>query len=119
MHRRDFLDPRHALGAAGPVLAALESDAAPDSGDVVLLRLGWRAMATRFEIAVPSDTPLACEAGREAFEWLDVLEQQLTVYRDSSEVSRLNANAGRRSVRVESRLFELLLEARRLWQGTD
>ena len=45
---------------------------------------------------------------------LDELEDQLTVYREHSEVCRLNRLAGRRAVRVEARLFGLLQVARQI-----
>jgi thiamine biosynthesis lipoprotein len=71
-------------------------------------------MATTFEIVLPFDTPNALEAGRGAFELLDDLEEQLTVYRQTSEVSRINRLAPRQAVRVESRLFDLLARADQL-----
>ncbi len=112
MHRRDFLHPRHVASAAGQVLGALDELSPraeqPAPGEVALIRLGWQAMATRFEILLPFDTPDACAAGQDAFELLDALEDQLTVYREHSEVCRLNRLAGKRAVRVEARLFGLL-----------
>jgi thiamine biosynthesis lipoprotein len=122
MHRRNFLDPRHAALAAAPLLGAALDDGAPpaDSADeVALLRLGSRAMATTFEVVVPFDTPAAQEAGREAFDLLAALEEQMTVYRDTSEVSRLNRLAWRRAVRVESRLFDLLTLAARIHAASE
>src|SRR5262249_44596156 len=83
MNRRDFLHPRQLTGAAGQVLGAaseLQSAVAAEvPEEVALLRLGWRAMATRFEILVPFDTPGADAAGQAAFTLLDALEDQLTV----------------------------------------
>jgi thiamine biosynthesis lipoprotein len=122
MHRRDFLHPRHVAQAAGQVLGALE-ELAPDSGpsgadEIALVRLGWRAMATRYEILLPFDTDGACAAGRAAFELLDELEDQLSVYREHSEVCRINRLASRRAVRVESRLFALLRLAREISSET-
>ncbi|MEE2825364.1 MAG: FAD:protein FMN transferase [Planctomycetota bacterium] len=55
----------------------------------------------------------------DAFGLIDELEEQLTVYRDSSEVSHLNRNASKDWVPVESGLFALLqrgLEVSR-WTG--
>ena len=62
-------------------------------------------MATRFEIAIPYGTPHAQPAAEAALDLIDELEEQMTVYRDTSEVSRLNA-AGRAV--LEPPLFELL-----------
>jgi thiamine biosynthesis lipoprotein len=126
MNRRDFLHPRHLAGAAGHVLGAAaelqslpepQAPAAPE--EIALLRLRWRAMATGWEIVVPFDTPGAVAAGQSAFELLDELEDQLTVYRDTSEVCRLNRLAPSRSVRVEAGLFGLLELAARLTAQTD
>jgi thiamine biosynthesis lipoprotein len=118
MRRRDFLHPRHVARAAGQVLGALDelSPGAEDAvaGDLALIRLGWRAMATGYEILLPFDTPDACAAGQAAFELLDELEDQLSVYRDHSEVCRINRLAGKRAVRVEARLFGLLELARQV-----
>jgi thiamine biosynthesis lipoprotein len=112
MRRRDFLHPRHVAQAAGQVLGALD-ELSPVStpaaaGEVALVRLGWRAMATQYEVLLPFDTPSACAAGQDAFELLDELEDQLSVYREHSEVCRINRLASRRAVRVEARLFALL-----------
>ncbi len=120
MNRRKFLDPRQVASAAGPFVgAALDEGAAPPPEEIALLRLGWRAMATTFEIVVPFETPAAQPAGKDAFELLDALEEQMTVYRDTSEVSRLNRLAWQRPVRVESRLFDLLALAARIHAGSD
>jgi thiamine biosynthesis lipoprotein len=114
MNRRDFLRSRRLAQTAGHVLGALhelETSAPPAAeipDEIAVLRLGRRAMATTFEVVLPFGTPNATEAAGEAFELLDRLEDQLTVYRETSEVSRLNALAWRKAVRVESGLFGLL-----------
>jgi thiamine biosynthesis lipoprotein len=121
MNRRDFLQPRRLAQTAGQVLGALEGFAdnfTPSSDDALLLHLRRRAMATHFEIILPFGTPAAVEMGEEAFELLDALEEQMTVYRESSEVSRLNRRAFGGPVRVESRLFGLLELAARIHQET-
>jgi thiamine biosynthesis lipoprotein len=122
MQRRDFLDPRHLVTAAAPLLGPALEDVAPSAEpceEIALLRLGWRAMATTFEIVLPFETPLAMQAGNEAFALLDALEEQLTVYRDSSEMCKLNRLAWRRAVRVEAGLFALLEQAARIHQESD
>jgi thiamine biosynthesis lipoprotein len=113
MDRRTFLDPRHLthsagqlLGAADAVVEALDPPDAPL--DQPLLHLGWRAMATQWEIILPLSTPDATDAGQAAFALLDEIEARLTVYRPSSEVSRLNAAASFADVEVSAELFDLL-----------
>lgn len=122
MDRRDFLRPRHLAQAAGQVLGAADevlSAESPAVDEVALLRLGWWAMATRFELLVPYGTADAVPAAQEAFELLDALEDQLTVYRDHSEVSRLNRTACHRPVRIEARLFGLLQLAAAIHGASD
>src|SRR5882672_6855974 len=83
-----------------------EPDAPP--GEFSLVRCSRRAMATTFEVAIPVGAhrdPVA--AAEDALNLIDALEDQMTVFRDNSEVSRLNANAARDFVEVEPKLFEL------------
>jgi thiamine biosynthesis lipoprotein len=118
MNRRDFLDPRHIAHTAGQVLGALEElrSAATDDPpeEIAVVKLARRAMATSFEIILPFGTPDVRATGQAAFDLLDALEDQLTVYRDTSEVSRLNRLAATRPIPVEEGLFGLLELARRI-----
>jgi thiamine biosynthesis lipoprotein len=119
MHRRDFLRPRHLAQTAGQVLGAIDElgsalqDQAP-AEEFVVVRLSRRAMATSFEIVLPFGTPDVRALGDLAFGLLDELEAQLTVYRETSEVSRVNRLAAARPVPVEAGLFELLELASRI-----
>src|SRR5947209_12636994 len=129
MNRRDLFRLRHLAHAAGQVLGAvdeLRSPASPaqtptpvTSPEVTLLTFSRRAMATTFELLVPFGTSSASEAAAAALDEVDRLEDQLTVYRDSSEVSGLNRRAGQRPVPVEEGLFGLLTLAARLHQETE
>jgi len=65
-------------------------------------------MATTFEVLLPFGQAHNQLAAEEALDCIDDLEDQLSVYRDDSEVSRLNAMAVAGPVEVEPRLFELL-----------
>jgi thiamine biosynthesis lipoprotein len=128
MHRRDFLHPRHLAQSAGQVLGALDelnpltesppAEPAPPP-EVLLLRLRRQAMATSFEIVLPFGSPTATEMGEAAFDLLDALEEQMTVYRDHSEVSQINQQAAHGPVVVEERLFGLLQLAARITAETD
>jgi thiamine biosynthesis lipoprotein len=122
MHRRDFLHPRHLATTAGHVLGALDvlPEPTPDATDeMAVVRLGWRAMATGFEIILPFDTPEALAAGQQAFELLDAIEDRLTVYRDHSEMCRVNRLAAARPVRASAELFQLLRLAARISAETE
>lgn len=81
----------------------------PDApGEFSLMRVSRRAMATTFEIAIPVGShPNPVAAAEDALDLIDELEDQLTVFRDHSEVSRLNATAVNGSVEVEPSLFSL------------
>lgn len=87
-------------------LFADEAPAAPN--EFALVRVSRRAMATDFEIALPAGSlPDPIAAAEDALDLIDALEDQMTVYRDDSEVARLNETAHSGFVHVEPRLFEL------------
>jgi thiamine biosynthesis lipoprotein len=79
---------------------------------VTLARLG---MATRFEIVLHGNDPVALRAaGEEALAEVDRLEDQLSLFRPASEIARLNARAAREPVRVTPSLFAFLQLAAQL-----
>jgi thiamine biosynthesis lipoprotein len=115
MNRRDFLRSRRLASAAAQFLDLANDLSQPaDTGEALLLRFSRRAMATTFEVVLPFDTPRADEAANAALDEIDRLEAQLTVYRDTSEVTRLNQLAPYTSLVVEEGLFELLETSARL-----
>lgn len=117
MNRRHFLRRESVAGTAGALLVSPEPEPTlPD--ELTLIRVSRRAMATRFEVALPLGTPCALEAAEAALDLIEELEDQLTVYREESEVSRLNATAADRPVTVEPRLFELLVRSANLTRET-
>jgi thiamine biosynthesis lipoprotein len=122
MNRRDFLAPRHLARSAGHVIGAIDElrPRLPEHSpaEFALLRFTRRAMATDFEIALPLGTPGATAAAESALEEIDRLEAQLTVYRDDSEISRINQQAATEAVAAEERLFELLELSARLTAET-
>jgi thiamine biosynthesis lipoprotein len=121
MKRREFLHPRRLANLAGPMLGITDELEPPPtaSSDPVMLRFARRAMATTFEVIVPFETPAAHDIAQTALDEIDRLEAQLTVFRDSSEVSRLNANAAHHPVRVEPNLFNLLMLAEQIQRDTE
>jgi thiamine biosynthesis lipoprotein len=95
-----------------------DEPAAP--AEFALVRASRRAMATTFEVAVPAGShPDPVAAATAALDLIDDLENQLTVYRDHSEVSRLNAAAADGPVAVEEHLFELLTRCAGWTRETD
>ncbi|MCI0660850.1 MAG: FAD:protein FMN transferase, partial [Acidobacteria bacterium] len=83
------------------------------------LHLNRSAMACRFEITLPPEDGAGVSAAQDALNLIDHLEDQLTIFRDSSEISHINRNAGSTDVEVEGGLFELLLLCKELHRATD
>ncbi len=73
------------------------------------------AMATRFEILLYGEDPAALRAaGEEALEEIAGLEDQLSLFRPTSEISHINRHGTERPVRVTPTVFRLLQHAQRL-----
>lgn len=85
-----------------------------------LVSVRRKAMATKFEIMFSElDERATVSLCMDALSVIDDVESQLTVYRDTSEVSRLNATAYQHPVEVSSNLYELIERSRRIWEETD
>lgn len=85
-----------------------------------VVRLACRAMNTRFEVALwGRDQGYLTAAGEEALREIQALDQQLSFYRDDSDIRELNVYAARGPVPVEPRLFRLLERARELSAASD
>jgi thiamine biosynthesis lipoprotein len=115
VNRRELLRFR----ARDAASAANASGDRPDAGRPDLVTVSRPAMGSYFEVRLPSSTPGAVDLACRALDLIDALEAQLTVYRDDSEVSRLNATAHLGPVEVESGLFHLLEIAVGLSQKTQ
>lgn len=99
--RRDFL--RGKVSAAAPETAPA---AGPQS---YTIQIGRRAMACEFEVILNAGQyPDGTEAALEALNIVEALEDQMSVFRSRSEISRLNLLAAEGPVAVEPGLFELL-----------
>lgn len=107
VNRRDLLRLRRIQREAPSGIAA--PPGASGHGDLV--RAHRPAMGSSFEVRLPAGIPGAVDLACRALDRIDDLEMQLTVYRDDSEVSRLNATAHLGPVAVEAGLFGLLVEA--------
>jgi thiamine biosynthesis lipoprotein len=118
--RRDFLAGRTAREALAR-LAAETVPARPAAQPIAtpparpLLHVSRDAMACEFEIFFdPVCYPSGADVAVVALDRIAALEDQLTVYRDTSEVSKLNAIASFRPVVVEAGLWQLLQRAKEL-----
>jgi thiamine biosynthesis lipoprotein len=88
-------------------------------GSSDLMKASRQAMGSFFEIRLPARLPGAFDLAVRALDLIDELESQLTIYRDDSEVSRLNASAHLGPVVVEPGLFGLLERAVELGRATE
>ncbi len=84
-----------------------------------MLTLALQAMATRFELALPEDSPRLRAAGEEALNEISRVENLLSLYKPSSEVAGLNSRAGSEGVRVSAEMFSLLERAVELSRETE
>jgi FAD:protein FMN transferase len=87
--------------------------------DVHTLVIGRDAMACRFEIMFNAgEVADATAIAVDCLDLVDEIENRITVYRDTSELARLNATAAGGWQPVEAELFSLLLLARDLHERT-
>jgi thiamine biosynthesis lipoprotein len=132
-NRREFLRGQSALQAFGDLILSALPSAEPegprrraaagkqpsDSPDHYLLHVGRRAMACEFQIFFNAGQyPRATEVALEVLDLVEKLEDELTFFRDTSRLSRINHNAARRAVDVDPGLFEILDLALRLHAET-
>ncbi len=79
-----------------------------------------RAMNTRFEILLHGEEPAALRAAAEdALNEIERLEARISPFIPTSEISRVNREAGERPVRVSSNVFHLLERARALSRESE
>ena len=120
--RREFLTGRSALRALADAHGELAEPLPSPSTTTQfwLTQISREAMACEFEVLLDArEYPTGPDAAIEALDLVESLEAQLTVYRDTSEVSRLNQTACERPVKVEEGLFRLFQQAKELWTATD
>lgn len=110
VHRRDLFKGFRSKAERPAAPASLSDErAAADPG--ALLKASRPGMGSFFEVRLPVRTPGALELADRMLDRIDVLERQMTVYRDDSELSRINATAYEGPVAVEPALFGLLARA--------
>ena len=83
------------------------------------LHVNRTAMACRFEVTLPIEDRTGVAVATSALDQIDELEAQLSVFRESSEISFINREAARRTVVVEESLFDLLSLCRSFYDTTD
>lgn len=119
--RREFLTGRSALRQvehAGNQIADHLADRSPPEAGATI-RLETRAMACPWCVVLNPVLPQTVMAASQALDLVHILEQQLTVYRDDSEVSRLNQHADNAPQVVEERLLHLFQRALAFHRDTE
>lgn len=125
-NRRDFLRGKAALAAAADVVEELVDSRLSSLPDPEVKRRGERvvtltrrAMACDFELRiVVSADENDTAAGMAALDTIERVEDQLTVYRDESDLVELNRRAAHKVTPVEPNLFGLLELCDRLHADT-
>jgi thiamine biosynthesis lipoprotein len=118
--RRSFLQGAAAAGDVAERVHRVDEGVGVASRQSLIVSVRRRAMACEFEVQLASGRN--DDSMKHVFAALDLVEafeSQLTVYREDSEVVRINRRAGERPVPVEPWLFELLQHAERLHRDTN
>ena len=119
--RREFLQGKAAADALAEVgRSSASADELPEPrGDAYLVKVARRAMACQFEVFLNAGQyPFDTQAALAALDLVDRLEDQLSVYREHSEISRLNQQAAHEAMVIEPGLFALLEKALRIHAET-
>ncbi len=114
MDRRSLLSPASLLHKAGLITSVITSPLEITPSELSLVHIERRAMATKFEVIFPFSTADAVFIAEECLDLIDQLENQMTAYKERSEISQINVNARHRPVEVEKALFNLLTIAKKL-----
>jgi thiamine biosynthesis lipoprotein len=125
--RRDFLKGKSTIRALRKATNEFSFELSPDVSPELEVRqaayleeYSKSAMACQFELLFNlHQYRAASAAAMKAFALIDQLEDQLTVYRDHSEISSLNRIAFTEPTRVEQNLFGLLRRAAEIHQQTS
>ncbi|MBP7935513.1 MAG: FAD:protein FMN transferase [Phycisphaerae bacterium] len=121
--RRNFLSARGLGAALGGAAGSLIPDPPralnPQDQNLSTLAFARRAMGCEFGIRIPYYYPNAMAAADAALSEIEQLEELLTVYSDTSEMSRVNRNAFPGPVRVDNRLFQVVQRSVELHSQTD
>ena len=125
--RRDFLRGKSAadavadaLGKALPGGGPADAEKPAEEGGGYLIHVARRAMACEFEFRFNAGQyEDATEVALEALDLVEALEDQMSIFRETSELCHINRSAAREPVEVEPGLFGLLQLAQRLHGETD
>ncbi|HEX4413818.1 MAG TPA: FAD:protein FMN transferase [Lacipirellulaceae bacterium] len=118
--RRSFLQGKSIARELSGHVHRIDEPVAIAAKQSFVVSVRRRAMACEFEVQLAAARD--DDSMHHVFEALDLveaLESQLTIYRDDSEVSRINQIANAERVVVEPRLFGLIDFAQRIYDDTE
>ena len=124
--RRDFLRGKSASDAVTDAMQAALPDsdpaipAGPPASRPYMVHVSRRAMACEFEVTCNAGQyQNQTEAALDVLDLVESLEGEMSVFRDTSQISRINREAATRPVTVDGWLFELLEQALELHDRTE
>jgi thiamine biosynthesis lipoprotein len=82
------------------------------------IRLSRRAMACSFEVTIASEDARDLPVARAALDHIDRIEDQLTIFRNTSAIAEINRRAAAEPVPVDHVLFDLLCECVDIYRAT-
>jgi thiamine biosynthesis lipoprotein len=89
-----------------------------EDGTDYWIRVHRRAMACRFEITLASQDAAAVPAARAALDEIDRLEEALSVFRETSTITRINRSAADEPVDADPSIVALLDDCATLYRDT-
>ncbi len=122
--RRDFLRGRAAVRVAAAQAQAWADSASEllganlPEGPATHIHASRRAMACEFSVQFHEADSQMQEEVLAAFDLIEQIENQLTIYRDCSEVIDINQQASTGPVEVDDQLFALLKQCQQLYRDT-
>ncbi len=121
LSRRGFFSARGLGSATGGLLELLlpEFESAGHEQRMGYWCFSRRAMACPFKLYLPPFVPNPMLAAETALNEIETMEALLSVFRGDSAMSYVNAHAAEQPVRVDHRLYQLLLRAKELTDRTE
>ncbi|MFM8393619.1 MAG: FAD:protein FMN transferase [Acidobacteriota bacterium] len=83
------------------------------------LHVSRPAMACRFEVTLPDEVESGVREASLALDEVGRIESRLSIFREESEITRLNRLAGRGPIEVDPDIFDLLVRCRDLSLATE
>ncbi len=123
---KENLHNRRAFLSAGVTDSSSDQDVSSDYSELdgtplmPLTVFSQDAMGCEFQVfAAAGNSNAVANSIAEGFELVQKLENQMTVYRPTSEINQINRTAAGKSVQVEAGLFDLLSNSIEIYQLTD